>query len=262
MRKISGFCLLGIVLRQTIRQTFLKCLRNWRLTMGRTSLLSPLRPYWANTLANHLNYGPTLNLVNQGNWDYVILQENSGYLANGGTSGFTASVNSFVNLIDNNSPDARILLYQVVPPTADNTSNYTNLQNNWNTLFSNIANNYSQVSVCNIGQAFTNAYNGQFGYIPLSPDQLRYGFSYGYHFYNSGGFLAAVTFYANIFNNKPCIPGAMTFIQGTASVTGNVPQFDRLAQIGYMVGRYATHAIANTPEECRFSYGVGQYPCD
>jgi len=218
------------------------------------------------TLANHLSNSTTLNLVNQGNWDYVILQENSGYLANGNTTGFTNSVNSFVNLIDNNSPEARILLFQVVPPVGHTSIQYTILHNQWNTLFDNVANSHSNVYVANIGQVFTNAYTGSFafGYSVTSPDELRFPQSGGYHFFNSGGFLAAVTFYSVIFANKPCLPDNMTFFLppgqlGIAQVSVAVPQFDAVAQIGYQVGRYAVH-MAN--KRCRFSYGKGDYPCD
>jgi hypothetical protein len=218
------------------------------------------------TLADHFTYGLTVNLVNQGNWDYVILQENSGYLANGGSGGFANSVNNFVNLIGNNSSNAKILLFQVVPPVAHTNANYNALQNSWNTLFANVASNHSNVYVCNVGQAFTNAYNGAAGYNVVSPDELRLGASGGYHFWNSGGFLAAVTFYAAIFRNKPCIPNGMTFVNNTGNqisipVATAVPQYHSLAQIGYLEGQYAVHSITVAPT-CRFSYGRGDYPCD
>ncbi len=215
------------------------------------------------TLQNHLSYSGTLNLVNQGNWDYVILQENSGALANGGTNAFTAGVASFVSLIANNSPNAKIILYQMVPPVIHTSFNFAILQNNWNNLFTNTANNYSNVFVCNIGQAFKNAYDGDFSYSVTSPDELRYGSQYGFHFDNPGGFLAAVTFYAAIFNNKPCLPTNMTFYTGgqtSLPIANVVTQYHSLAQIGYVEGQYSIFRF--TPITCKTpGYKVRSYPC-
>jgi hypothetical protein len=210
-----------------------------------------------------LTNASTINLVNQGNWDYVILQENSGYLASGNTQGFTNSVNNFVNLISTNSPAANIILYQMVPPTTANTTLYNNLQAQWNTLFTNVANNHNSVYVCNVGGAFTTAYSGgsflSFGYTPTNPDELRYGAQSQFHFLNSGGFLASVCFYSIIFNNKPCIPPQMYFINGFANVATMVPQYHALTQIGYLNGIYIIHGYPPVP--CRFNFSVGKYPC-
>ena len=216
------------------------------------------------TLQNHLAYTPTLNLVNQGNWDYVILQENSGFLANGGGAGFTNSVNSFVTLINNSSSSAKIILFQVVPPVVYSQPAYNTLQSSWNTLFSNVAANYNNVFVCNIGQAFTDAYSGAWGHVPANPESFSNPNSLrlpnnGFHFHNAGGFLSAVSIYAMIFRNKPCIPPTMTFINGPGSVATFVPQFDILTHIGYFNSWMAIHG--EVPLECQFIWGIGVYPC-
>ena len=218
------------------------------------------------TLANHLSYAPTMNKVNQGNWDYVILQENSGYLSQGNYAGFGASVNSFVNILANGSPDVKIVLYQVVPPWHHNSTTYSNLFTTWNSVFANIANNYSHMYVCNIGRAFTNAYNGNFGYNVNNPDYLRYDATFSFHYANAGSFLTAVAFYAAIFNNKPCLPTSMYFYQGPgfgySPVASYVDQYHKLAQIGYMVGRYSVHPSFGVGHKCNFSYPTGGYPCE
>lgn len=215
------------------------------------------------TLQDHANNFSTLNAINQGDWDYVILQENAGMLANQlfPQSVLQNSVSTLVNIIDNNSPDASIVLYQMVPPFDENTSNYNNTQSSWNTAFAAVASSNPMLSVVNIGQAFTNAYTGAYGFDP-TPDHLRFTSTYQHHFDNSGGFLAAVSFYTAIFNNKPCIPASMNFYIGNSNANGSVNSYvtqpDILAQIGY------AEALGSI-RECYIAdnnyYGVGQDPC-
>lgn len=212
------------------------------------------------TLAQHLNYGPTLSKVNQGDWDYVILQENSWILTTNHPQ-FANSVNSFVNLIDNNSPDAKVLLYQIAPPYDHNGSTYNNLYNDWNILFPTVANNYSHVYVVNAARAYEAAYNGMFGYVANNPDWLRYDSQFDFHPASTGGFLVAATFYAAIFRGKPCIPTNMYFYLGYGNfgydpVVNNVDEFHIMVQIGFL----AELTIHDRRGKC-ISYPVGVYPC-
>lgn len=202
------------------------------------------------TLNDHLNSSTTSNFINQGNWDYVVLQENSGFLYSGGSSAeqqFENSVTSLINLIDNNSPDAKVVLYQMVPPVEENTTAYNNTQSDWNVLFTEVSGQFSNCFVVNIGEAFTKAYNGDHGFDP-TPDWLRYGSAFQHHFDNTGGFLAAVTFYSAFTNEEPDIPSQMNFYlgggnNGNAPVSSNVSQPEPLVLIGYHEGRRSVHVV-------------------
>jgi hypothetical protein len=217
------------------------------------------------TLQQHASYLPTINLINQGNWDFVILQPNSGFLANGNVNPFNSGVNALTSLINQNSNNATILLFQVVPPanySASSSSQYQILQQGFNTLFAAKANQFSNMYVVNVGSSFTLAYAGAYGY--TNSNQLRYDSQFQYHFFNSGGFLAAVNFYTAIFRTKPCIPVNMTFYLGGGStgsqpVAVNVPQYHELAQIGYVLSR--TSAMDRVSiSSCSDIYQVGEYP--
>lgn len=200
------------------------------------------------TLQDHRNSLVTQTAINQGDWDYVILQENSGMLYYDGAAGinqFRNSVEDLVDLINNQSPNAKIALYQVVPPVEENTSSYNNTQASWNVLFADVADD-NDIYVINIGQAFTNAYNGQFGFDP-APDQLRYGSGSQHHYQNSGGFLSSVTFYTAITNEKPLIPSTMNFYlgsgnNGSGNVSTYVPQATALGWVGYSEGWNSIHS--------------------
>lgn len=216
------------------------------------------------SLTQHLNYSPTINLINSGNWDYVILQPATNTLLNGSTAGFNSTVNSYVNLLSTASPNAKIVLYEVVPQEFHTSNDFASQLVTFNNKCATVASNYPNVFVCNIAQAFANAYAGQFGYVVTNPDVLRFGSAYYYHFNNPGSFLTAVSFYAAIFQNKPCIPGSMTFYLpngtfGNGNTTTYAPDRHRLAQIAYMNSQYAIHTTVS--EECRYSFGVGDYPC-
>jgi hypothetical protein len=218
------------------------------------------------TLQNHANHAPTVNLINQGNWDFVILQPNSGLLFSGNQSTFISGLNSLKSLIDQSSPNADILLYQVVPPTAYSASNnsaYQQALTTFNQLFYGQANQHNNMFVVNVSWAFTQAYQGAFGYVDNPQIPLRLNAQAGYHYWNPGGFLTAVCFYSAVFRNKPCIPNNMTFVnsqgnQVSGPVATFVPSYDILAQIGYVTSY--TAAVTFVPKECRFSLGLGQYP--
>lgn len=217
------------------------------------------------TLADHLASGTTQSIINQGDWDYVILQENSGLLNSLANPELLlqVSIDNMADFIATNSPAAKLILYQVVPPVDENTAVYEEKMELWNTAFSNVANSHYNAYRCNIGQAFTTAYGGEYGY-NSSPDYLRYEAIYQHHFRNSGGFLAAVTFYSAIFNSKPCIPLEMNFYQGAGEFANSpvedaVPQFHELAQIGFEEGVSDVHIWCLLAASDY--YGVGLYPC-
>lgn len=222
------------------------------------------------TLNQHLGNGTTQNLVDQGDWDYVVLQENSGFLANASGAGITFknSVSSFIPLIKNTSPAAKILLYQVVPPVSHTDPQYTNLENDWNDLFDDVASLHSDLSVTKVSFGFTLAYNS-----PLAPgivggvDILRLPAANQFHFLNAGGLLTAAAFYSDIFNDKPCVPDEMTFWlggsnTGLANVNAMVQNLDEILQMGYIAGINSTPYIPSDPNCPHYAmYTVGNGPC-
>lgn len=223
------------------------------------------------TLNQHLTHSTTQGLIDQGDWDYVILQENSGFLANasGAANTFTNSVNSMVQKIVVKSPSAKILLYQIVPPVDHNDLTFDLLNDEWDLLFEDVASSHSNVSVTRVAQAFDSAYNnfgspGIFG----GSDILRLSVSYQFHFMNAGGFMTAVTFYSDIFNDKPCVPDEMTFWLGGSStgldlVVNRVDNLEEILQVGYIEGILST-PYNPPPGNCPVyaMYGLGYGPCD
>lgn len=221
------------------------------------------------TLSQHINNGSTQTLIDQGDWDFVILQENSGFLANatGAGSIFENSVSTLTDIISVKSPAAKILLYQVVPPVAYSL-NYHAINNDWDVLFDDVASNHSNVSVTDVAGAFKTAYSS-----PNSPgfdngnDILRLSSAYQHHFMNTGGFISAVTFYSDIFTEKPCVPAEMTFwlggtSQGLDDVNNRVYNLDEILQIGYIHGFNSSLPPATNndcPQNVMWALGYG--PC-
>ena len=221
------------------------------------------------TLSQHLNNSSTQSLIDQGDWDYVVLQENSGFLANASGAGITFknSVSSFVNKINIKSPAAKILLYQVVPPVAYSL-NYHALNNDWDVLFDDVASGYSNVSVTDVAGAFKTAYSaGSTPGFDNGTDILRLSSTYQHHFMNTGGFISAVSFYSDIFTEKPCVPAEMTFwlggtSQGLDDVNNRVYNLEEILQIGYIHG-FNSSLPAPTGSDCphMVMWGLGYGPC-
>jgi len=213
------------------------------------------------TLQDHLNTN-TCNQISQGNWDYIILQENSGMLAatttpSGQNTAFRNAVQNYVNIIGSTT---KIILYQPVPPVAHTANDFPILQNLFNTLFENTASAFQNVFVANIGESFQHAYNGAWTYSVTNPDELRYDQDFQYHFSNPGGFLTAVHFYSMIFGNKPCIPQTMHFYgNDNGNVNLYVPQFHALTQIGYIHVPYIIHGFPSSLD-CQTNFSIFGYP--
>ena len=221
------------------------------------------------TLSQHLNNGGTQSLIDQGGWDFVILQENSGFLANATGAGtvFKNSVSSMVDEIKIKSPAAKILLYQVVPPVAYSL-NYHAINNDWDVLFEDVASGHPNVSVTDVAGAFKSAYSaGTTPGFDNGNDILRLSSVYQHHFMNTGGFISAVTFYSDIFTEKPCVPDEMTFwlggsTQGLDDVNNQVYNLEEILQLGYIHGFNSSLPPA-TNNDCphKVMWGLGSGPC-
>lgn len=221
------------------------------------------------TLSGHLTTPSTQNLIDQGDWDFVILQENSGFLANANNAGniFENAVSSLVSEINIDSPYAKILLYQVVPPEAY-FLNYQTTNDAWDALFDDVASTHSNVSVTDVAGSFKTAYSSGTtpGFIGTD-DILRLPSVNQFHFLNTGGFISAITFYSDIFNDKPCVPAQMTFwlggsTQGLDDVNNQIFNLEEILQIGYVHGynsSYFMPASDNCPQYAMYALGNG--PC-
>jgi len=214
-------------------------------------------------LGAHLTNPVTLAKIDQGNWDYVILEETQNAIDYAGSHySFSQTVTDLRTRINNSSPNVKILLYQPVPHYDHANSNFHLTYTQWNTIFNNIANAHSNVYVVNVFKSLYDAYNNAYGYVD-GPLLLRTDPFWLYlYLQNSGGFLATVTFYASIFRGKPCIPTDMYFYQGNGNsaygtVNTHVNSPDILAQIGYR----AQYSVHPQPSIKCISYPVGVYPC-
>ena len=234
------------------------------LESGRTDnkVASRAKNGW--TLTDHLNSSITISKINEGNWDYVVLQENGGFLLTGTNASWTAfnnAVANLTNIIHNQSPDAEVKLFQIPAPFHHASSNFNAFNANWYDNFTLIAGWYPGVEVTHVSSAFENAYTfwGTPGLGANGVDLLRDASS-SYHFKNTGGFLAAVTFYADIYQDKPCVPSFMTFINGVGAVDVNVFNLEQILHVGYVTGYGFT---LNIPPygDCTM-YGPGFGPCD
>jgi len=216
------------------------------------------------TLTQHYNSLQTQNIINQGGWDFVILQENAGYLINGNNATwneFNQAVSNLSSLINVNSPQAQVKLFQLPSPFHHASGTYGNTNAGWNSNFNQIANLYQNVEVSPVYKSFDIAYTsgGTPGLGSNGNDLLRIA-SASYHFDNAGGFLSAVTFFADIFQDKPCVPESMTFINGPGWVVDNVANMEELLQIGYYTG-YGFTLREPSYADCTL-YTLGNGPCD
>lgn len=188
------------------------------------------------TLTDHLNSSTTINKINQGDWDYVVLQENGGLLYTGGAWGqFGTAVTNLTEVIREQSPNAQIHLFQLPVPVNHNSGNWVSGNENWDEKFKEVADLLNGVEVTRVSWAFDRAYHGWGtpGVGSNGSDLLRQS---DFHFRNTGGFLAATTFYADLYQEKPCVPQTMTFINGTGLVANNVFNMEAILHVGYYTG--------------------------
>jgi len=172
-----------------------------------------------------------------------------------------------VNEIAVKSPAAKILLYQVVPPVPYSL-NYHAINNDWDVLFEDVASGHANVSVTDVAGAFKTAYSA--GTTPgfvNGDDILRLSSVYQHHFMNTGGFISAVTFYSDIFTEKPCVPAEMTFwlggtSQGLDDVNNRVYNLDEILQIGYIHGfNSSLPPVTNNDCPQNVMWALGYGPC-
>jgi hypothetical protein len=136
------------------------------------------------------------------------------------------------------------------------------MESTFNSIYANVASQFPKTYVVKVGPSFTRAYRGAHGYVLANPERLRLP-SFGYHFWNEGGFLGACNFYAAIFRDKPCVPDKMSLLTNNGSpvngfVSTYAPEWEKLVQIAYDQSR--TAAMDRVPKGCIAQYDLGEYP--
>jgi hypothetical protein len=155
------------------------------------------------SLSYHRSSSSSLGLVDQGNWDYVVLQEYSTGPTDsaGNPQGFKEDVAWFYDRIKQSSPDATIVLYEtwarhpdhsIYPDTFDD---FSDMQSQLRFHYNDAADNYvpsnSDIVVARAGDAWEQHLN--------EDNPLRLHASDDYHANTFGQYLSGLMIYSSIY---------------------------------------------------------------
>ncbi len=155
-------------------------------------------------------------------YDYVVIQEKTP-VALQDLAEYKASVKMFADKIHQNSPDAVILVYELMSPVsyAESAAEFENYFKEMNSNANAVVADNKNAMLYALGTAIKDAYKGNHKYVYNAggADKLRYG-KQTLHMLNDAGYLASALLYASIFDKKPEMPAEMTFSAGTGDDDG------------------------------------------